>query len=100
MSLQEVAADLVLARDAAREKGLDVAPVLAYPYGKYPRSGSRHLDFCEMMRQAGIRMGLRIGNRVNRYPFHKPYEVQRLDIKGEYSLKEFKRRLRKGKSWW
>ncbi len=100
MSLQEVAADLVLARDEAREKGFELSPVLAYPYGKYPRSGGQHLDFCEMLRQAGINLGLRIGNRVNRYPFPKPYEVQRLDIKGEYDLKQFQKKLRKGKSWW
>ena len=41
--------------------------------------------------------GLRIGNRVNHFPFKNPFEINRIDVKGEYSLKKFQRKLKFGK---
>jgi len=44
-----------------------------------------------------IAYALRIGNRVNSFPLRHPYEVQRIDIKGEDSFLKFKLKLRLGK---
>jgi hypothetical protein len=40
---------------------------------------------------------LRIGNQINKFPFKNPYEIMRIDIKGEDSLLKFKLKLRFGK---
>ena len=49
------------------------------------------------MRDNGIKYGLRIGNRVNNFPFKNNYLVKRIDIKGEDSLFRFKLKLKIGK---
>lgn len=72
---------------------------LAYPYGKYPRKSKQKKEFVQVLKENNIAYGLRIGNRVNRFPFKNNYEIQRLGIKGEDSLKTFKRKITKGRSW-
>ncbi len=78
---------------------LAVHNTLAYPYGKYPRKGKAQSDFFNVLSANKIAYGLRIGNRVNTFPFKNNYEVQRLDIKGEDTLKVFERKLKRGKGW-
>jgi peptidoglycan/xylan/chitin deacetylase (PgdA/CDA1 family) len=78
---------------------LNVSNVLAYPYGKFPRKNPEQKGFFDILHQNKVAFGLRIGNRVNRYPFKNKYEVQRLDIKGEDSLRKFTSKLKRGKSW-
>lgn len=81
------------------ENQLNISNVLAYPYGKYPRKNPEQKTFFETLHKHKVAFGLRIGNRVNKYPFKNNYEVQRLDIKGEDSLKKFKSKLKRGKSF-
>ncbi|PTX61916.1 polysaccharide deacetylase [Kordia periserrulae] len=81
------------------ENQLNVSNVLAYPYGKFPRKNPEQKAFFETLHKHKVAFGLRIGNRVNRYPFKNKYEVQRLDIKGEDSLKKFASKLKRGKSF-
>ncbi|WP_046744196.1 polysaccharide deacetylase family protein [Kordia zhangzhouensis] len=80
------------------ENQLNVSNVLAYPYGKYPRKDPQQTSFFKKLHEHKVAFGLRIGNRVNNYPFKNNYEVQRLDIKGEDSLKKFISKLKRGKS--
>ena len=77
--------------------GLEVSNVLAYPYGKYPRENPKKNDFFKLLNTQKVEYGLRIGNRVNKFPFKDNYQVQRIDIKGKDSLKTFKLKLRYGK---
>jgi len=81
-----------------QEHQLNVSNVLAYPYGKFPRKNPEQQTFFETLHQHKVAFGLRIGNRVNTYPFKNKYEVQRLDIKGEDSLKKFASKIKRGKS--
>lgn len=77
---------------------LNISNVLAYPYGKFPRKRSEQNMFFNLLVKHQVAYGLRIGNRVNKFPFKDNYQVERLDIKGEDSLKKFKFKLRHGKS--
>lgn len=79
------------------ENNLNVYPALAYPYGNYPKKGSRKNEFFELLEKNNIKMAFRIGNRVNRFPFKNKFEIQRIDIKGQDSLTTFKWKLRLGK---
>lgn len=78
---------------------LEVHNTLAYPYGNYPKKREDLQAFFNTLNDNKIAYGLRIGNRVNTFPFKNNYEIQRLDIKGEDTLKNFERKLKKGKSW-
>lgn len=79
------------------ENNLNFSPVLAYPYGKYPKEKLRNKSFQKTLSQNGIKYGLRIGNRINSFPFKKPYEIERIDVKGEWSLLKFRQKIRFGK---
>lgn len=97
ISLTEIEVDTQKCFEFVSENKLPLSPVHAYPYGKYPRKKSEKEQFTSFLKQQGFKYGLRIGNRVNRFPFPKPFEVQRIDIKGDYSLSKFKRNIRFGK---
>ncbi len=76
---------------------LKVFPALAYPYGNYPKKENQKKDFFQLLEKNKIKMALRIGNRVNYFPFKNKYEIQRIDIKGQDNLFVFRWKLRLGK---
>ncbi len=79
------------------EARLRVYPVLAYPYGNFPKKGIANANFKEVLMKNNIKFGLRIGNRLNSFPFKDKFEIKRIDIKGQDSLFTFKIKLRIGK---
>lgn len=66
----------------------------AYPYGGRPRKRKDRIQMQRMMAQLGIRYAFRIGNGINRWPLSKPYEIQRIDIRGTDSLEEFTHKIK------
>lgn len=80
-----------------QQNDLKVYNALAYPYGNYPKKEHNKSMFKAVLRQNNVKAGLRIGNRINKFPFKNPYEIQRIDIKGEDSMMKFKFKLRFGK---
>lgn len=97
LSNPEIEADTRRCLEFVSENKLNFSPVLAYPYGKFPKEKEHNKIFNKILEQNGIQLGLRIGNRVNRFPFKKPYEVERIDVKGDWSLLKFKQKIRFGK---
>lgn len=99
LSHEEIQEDFDRCKEFIKDNELKVHNTLAYPYGKYPKKGKEKKNFLKVLNKNKIAYGLRIGNYVNKFPFKNNYEVQRLDIKGEDTLRTFERKLRKGKSW-
>ncbi|SHG44320.1 polysaccharide deacetylase family protein [Winogradskyella jejuensis] len=97
MSLEQSIEDFKKSEEFIQTSGLNIHRTLAYPYGKYPRKGEEKELFFNLMKDHNIDFGLRIGNRINRFPFKNNYEIQRIDIKGEDSLRKFKLKLKYGK---
>jgi len=97
LSEAEIEEDTQLCFDSVSEKRFPFAAVLAYPYGKYPREASEKKKFIAQLEEHKFKYGVRIGNRLNTFPFQKPFEIQRIDVKGEYSLPKFKRKVKYGK---
>lgn len=99
MSVEDIQEDFDKCKAFIVEHNLEIHNTLAYPYGKFPRKGEEQLAFFKTLNNNRIAYGLRIGNRVNIFPFKNNYEVQRIDIKGEDSLATFKKKLKRGKGW-
>ncbi len=97
LSNAEIEADTRRCMEFVSEKELNFSPVLAYPYGKFPKDKKVNEIFRKILSKNGIEYGLRIGNRINTYPFKKPYEIQRIDVKGEFSMLKFRQKIRFGK---
>jgi peptidoglycan/xylan/chitin deacetylase (PgdA/CDA1 family) len=93
----EIEEDTTNAFDVASKEELCLAPILAYPYGKFPRKNPEKHNFFELLKSRHFYYGLRIGNRVNKFPFKDPFEINRIDVKGEFTLPKFRRKLRFGK---
>ena len=93
----EIEEDTQLCFDAVSENRLPFAAVVAYPFGKFPRETSDKKKFISQLERHQFKYGLRIGNRLNKFPFEKPFEIQRIDVKGEFSLAKFKRKIKFGK---
>jgi peptidoglycan/xylan/chitin deacetylase (PgdA/CDA1 family) len=97
MTPDQIAADARRCWETAASQGLAVAPALAYPYGKYPRQPPVRAAMEVELAAAGVRCGLRIGNRINRLPIKRPYEIRRINVKGTDTLWEFSVKVRKGR---
>lgn len=97
LSNAEIEADTRRCIEFVSKNELDFSAVVAYPYGKFPKEKVRNKIFQKILSQNGIQYGLRIGNRINAFPFKKPYEIERIDVKGEWSLLKFRQKLRFGK---
>lgn len=93
----EINSDFSKCFEIIKQNDLKVYNALAYPYGNYPKKEPQKRKFQLLLKQNKVKMGLRIGNKVSKFPFKKPYEITRIDIKGEDSLLKFKLKLRFGK---
>lgn len=93
----EINTDFSKCFEIIAQNNLKVYNALAYPYGNYPKKEPNKSMFTAVLKQNNVKAGLRIGNRVNKFPFKNSYEIQRIDIKGEDNLLKFKFKLRFGK---
>lgn len=97
LNVQEIEDDFHQCNSFIQDNNLKVNHILAYPYGKYPKSKDSQSEFFKILESNQISYGLRIGNRVNTFPFKNNFKVERIDIKGEDTLSKFKLKLRFGK---
>jgi len=95
LSLEEIEEDVSLA--CANLSDIPYLPVFAYPYGKLPTDRNTCRAMKEIFQKYKFIFALRIGNRQNVMPFKDPFELQRLDINGNYRLWQFALKLRWGK---
>lgn len=93
----EIEEDTQLCFESVSENNFPFSAVVAYPYGKYPRETSEKKKFIAKLKRHQFKYGVRIGNRLNKFPFKNPFEIQRIDVKGEFSLAKFKRKVKFGK---
>lgn len=97
LSDDEINGDFDECRKFITANGLDVYPAVAYPYGNYPKKEPAKTNFKQLLESNGIKMGFKIGNRLNKFPLKEKFEIQRIDVKGEDTLFKFKLKLRFGK---
>lgn len=98
MSIEEMENDIFKCREKLSLEKVPYSETLAYPYGAYPRKDKiKREKMFGMFRDRNLEFAMRIGNRVNRWPLLSPYEIQRIDIKGNESLFAFGRKVRKGR---
>lgn len=75
-----------------------LVPIWAYTYGAYPKKDQIKLqNLINIFNENKIVAAMRIGNRINSLPIKSPYEIQRIDIRGEFSFGKFKRKVMFGK---
>ncbi len=97
LTTAEVARDLSGCFTILSENNIPFVPVLAYPYGAYPRKQPEKQAFFSTLERNGILAGLRIGNRCNHPGTTNRFELKRIDIKGTDSDWTFKTKLKKGR---
>lgn len=97
LTTQAVTADLVKCMETLRENGINFVPALAYPFGKYPRKEPEKSVFFDALREAGVEMGMRIGNKYNPSRIKDWFEVKRISVKGNESFWHFRTKLKKGR---
>ena len=96
-SFEEISKDISSCFQDLKQKQIEFLPVLAYPYGAYPKDRKTFDAFAELLSKLGVTHGLRIGNRINKWPLKTRYEIRRIDIRGDDSLWTFKTKLKKGR---
>ncbi len=97
LTSKEVEEDFILSKQIIDENQLKVSPILAYPFGNFPRKEPQKSAFFSQLKKHNIQYALRIGNKINAFPFKNNYEINRIDIKGSESMFLFKWKLAFGK---
>lgn len=70
----------------------------AYTYGQYPkRNKTAYALLTEVFKANQIIAAFRIGNRINQTPINDPFQIERIDIRGNDSKLLFKLKTRFGK---
>lgn len=83
--------------EAFEGSGLCFNKVLAYPYGKRPKSEKKSHQLEAMLRYAGVEAAFSIGNKPQRIKSADPYNLNRIDIWGDDTTEDFIIKLQKGK---
>jgi peptidoglycan/xylan/chitin deacetylase (PgdA/CDA1 family) len=96
-SMVDIKHDIEKCKQELSLNGIDFLPVLAYPYGAYPRDKEKKEAFFELLQKLGIVYAMRIGNRINKWPLKNRYELKRIDIRGTDSFWAFKTKIKKGR---
>lgn len=97
-SSAQIEADLSDCLRAIEASGCPFVRVFAYPYGRMPRDPAADRAMREFFRRHAINFALRIGSRINSLPPKDVYALKRTAIRGTDSFREFKIKLRKGRS--
>ena len=97
MTIEEIKDDVDECKKQLKINKIPFIAVLAYPYGAYPKKNKEKRErMLDILKDAGIKYALRIGNGMNALPFKKPYEIKRINVRGSDSFSIFKTKLKKG----
>ena len=94
---EEIKSEIRDSSNFLTENSIAFLPVLAYPYGGFPREKEQLEAFYTVLENNGIKLGIRIGNRINRWPLKNVFLVKRIDIRGIDSMWDFKTKIKKGR---
>jgi peptidoglycan/xylan/chitin deacetylase (PgdA/CDA1 family) len=98
LALEDVKRELAESFAFFAEQGISVEPVLAYPFGAYPRSpASVREAFFATLRRSGVKLAFRIGNRVNYLPLGTDFEITRIGVRRADRMWSFAIKVRKGR---
>ena len=97
LSRNEIINDFDKCFELINNNNLKVYNAIAYPFGNYPKNEPLQSQFFEILSDKNVKMGLRIGNKINNFPFKNVFEITRLDILGQDKLWKFRLKLIFGK---
>lgn len=97
LSKKEILQDFENCFEIIEKNKLHVYNAVAYPFGNYPKNEPEKSRFFDILKEKNIKMGLRIGNKVNKFPFKNLFELTRIDILGQDQLWKFRLKLIFGK---
>jgi peptidoglycan/xylan/chitin deacetylase (PgdA/CDA1 family) len=96
LSHDDIESEINKCRKELTDNRIEFLPILAYPYGKYPKEKSENEAFGKLLKKLGVVYGMRVGSRINSWPFENDYVVKRVPIYGDESFWVFKTRIKKG----
>jgi len=100
MALTDIEADITAMQNRFKQIGIKCQPCFAYPYGAFGRASKDQQKSIEhIFQKMGIHLAFRIGNRINKLPVKQKYLIQRIDIKGNEMLWQFKIICKLGRKW-
>jgi peptidoglycan/xylan/chitin deacetylase (PgdA/CDA1 family) len=97
LSLPEIEQDIDACLDYFTTHNLPFSPVLAYPYGARPKDAVILRGMKKHLNSRNIALAFRIGNRINSLKINDLHELNRIDIRGTDSFKNFKKKIILGK---
>lgn len=95
--LNYVEDDIQLAVKTFEIEQLNYLPMIAYPFGSYPKNKDTFKLLKNIMTQHKIIAAVRIGNKINPLKLKGKYKLKRLDIRGDENFLTFKRKIKYGK---
>jgi peptidoglycan/xylan/chitin deacetylase (PgdA/CDA1 family) len=97
MSIIDIKNDLIKSKNFIESNNLSVAPILAYPFGNFPKNKAKQIQLFSLFEEFGFEYAFRIGNRLNVYPFKNKYLIKRIDIRGTDKIIAFRWKMKFGR---
>lgn len=87
----EIAADVKQTKERLHELGIPVQPCHAYTFGAYSQNNdTKRLAIFDIMKQNGVSLAFRVGNRVDKLPVKNKLFISRIHVSGLFSMSKFK----------
>jgi peptidoglycan/xylan/chitin deacetylase (PgdA/CDA1 family) len=98
----EILSDLKTSLDWFAKNKIKALSALAYPFGARPKEKLRKIELKNTLQQAGVIAAFRIGNKIATWKSLDkkrvdPFEIPRIDIRGDDNLKSFSIKVQKGR---
>ena len=98
LTVKESGEDLQQCMEGCKQQVIPFQSALAYPFGAYPKKNIlKRMRFFKQLRHQDLKLGFRIGNRINHLPLKNPYLIQRIDVRGDERFETFKNNLQHGR---
>lgn len=101
LSFEEVSKDVAENRRYLKEWKIPFVEALAYPYGARPKGDEARKKLHFDLKSLSLRAAFRIGNRIHSWKNMEegrvePFDICRIDVRGDDPFFEFKTKVRKG----
>lgn len=94
---EQISSDIQESITTLQRMRIKYVPAFSYPYGGRPKDKKVYASMLNTFAENGIALAFRIGNKVNKLPLNRPFEIKRISIQGTDSMWTFKTKLQKGR---
>ncbi|HRE40824.1 MAG TPA: polysaccharide deacetylase family protein [Ignavibacteria bacterium] len=97
LTSKEIENEITQSINTLNDLKINFTPAFAYPYGGRPENSTVYQNMIDAFKNYNIKLAFRIGNRINPLPIRNKFEIKRISVNGNDSIKNFIIKVKKGR---